>query len=132
MMSATVKKLITWLCIATLSLVAVVGEGLHCIPGCGHGTEVGERVLLLGISLPEPKQPGDDRPGVECPEGQGIPIYDEDECAICSAVGQSCRSADCPEFVFVMPFVDVLPAVVLCDVPAATVRLFQVRAPPRV
>jgi len=131
-MSRDIHKPIAWLLIATLGVVAGVGEGLHCIPGCGHGVEVGDRILLPGISLPEQKEPIDGRPRVERPDGQDIPIYDEDLCAICSAVGQNCTSADCIQFVLVIPLVHDLPAVVLCDAPTATVRLFQARAPPLV
>jgi len=131
-MYSVIQRPITWLCVVTLVILAGVGEGLHCIPGCGHGVEVGNRVLLLGISLPENKQPTDCRRHVERPEGQDIPIWDENLCAICSAVAQSCTSADCVQFVLVTPLVNDLPAVVLCDVPGATGCPFQARAPPLV
>jgi hypothetical protein len=131
-MSRAIHKPIAWILIAILAIVTGVGEGLHCIPGCGHGVEVGNRILLLGISLPEHKQSTDGRPGFERPDGQDIPVYDEDLCGICSAIGQSCTSADCVQFVLVMPLVHDLPAVVLCNAPAAAVRFFQARAPPLV
>ena len=127
-----VQRSVACLLIVMLAIVAGVGEGLHFVPGCGHGVRVGDMVLLLGISLPEGQQPSDGRPHVERPEGQDIPIYDEDQCAICSAVGQSCISADSAQFILVMPLVHDLPAVVLRDARAATARLFQARAPPLV
>lgn len=131
-MFRAIHKSVVRLLIANIAIVGGVSEGLHHIPGCGHGVEVGNRVFLLAISLPEHTQPTDGRPRVERPVGQDIPIYDEDLCPICSVVGQSCTSGDCVQFVLVMPLVHDLPAIVLDDAPAATVRLFQVRAPPLV
>ena len=112
--------------------MAGVGEGLHYIPGCGHGIEIGNRVLLLGLSLPEGRQSLVDRPLVERPNGRDIPIYDEDLCAICSAIGMRFASVHSFQIVQVMPFVYDLPAAVSRDAFAATVRLFQARAPPLV
>jgi len=131
-MPCATKKPIAWLLIVTLATVAGVGEGLHYIPGCGHGVQVGNRILLLGISVPWDHWMTDDRPRVERPEGQDIPIYDEDQCAICSAVGQSCTSANSAPFVLVMPLVHDLPAVVPRDAPVTAARPFQARAPPLV
>jgi len=131
-MLSGIHKSIAWLLIATLAVVAGAGEGLHWIPGSGHGVEVGNQIFLLGISLPEHRQPIHGWSRVERPEGQNIPINDEDLCAICSMVGQSCTSADSVQFVLLVPVVHDLRPVVLCDAPAATPRLFQIRAPPLV
>jgi hypothetical protein len=124
------RKLIAWFLIATLVIIAGVGEGLHCLPGCGHGVETGGRLLLLGISLPENLQPINDRPQVERPESRDIPIYDEDLCAICSTAGQTCTSVDSFQFVLAVPLMHELPTAVTRDAFAAAVRLFQARAPP--
>lgn len=129
-MPSAIGKSIAWVLVATLALVAGIGDGLHLIPGCGHGVPVGDRTLLLGISVPWDHRTTDDRPHVERPEGQDIPIYDEDQCAICSVVGQSCTSGDSAPLVLVMPLACDLPAVVLCDAPVATAHPFQARAPP--
>ena len=130
MMPRTIYKPIAWFLIATLAIVAGVGEGLHWIPGCGHGVEVGNSILLLGISAPEDTSPADGRSHVERPADRDIPICDEDLCSICSAVARDCTSADGVQFVFVMPFVHEVSAVAPCDAPTATARLFQSRAPP--
>ncbi len=131
-MPPAVYKPIAWLLIAGLAIVAAVGEGLHLIPGCGHGVEVGNGVLLLGISLPEDQQPSDGRPLVKRPDAQDIPIYDEDLCAICSVVGQSRTCGDCARIMLVIPLVHDLPRVVLGNAPTPTPRLFSIRAPPLV
>jgi len=116
--------------VATLTIVACVGEGLHFIPGCGHGVEVGGRVLLLGIQLPIDAGDTDGQPRAERPGDQKIPIYDEDECAICSFAGRTCTPANSVSFIFVAPLVDCLAAVVPCAAPTGFARSFQARAPP--
>jgi len=123
-------KPIAWLLIASLAIVSGVNEGLHFIPGFGHAVEEGERFLLLGLGSPGGQRPTDNRMGVERSDGPSIPIYDEDQCAICSVVGQSSMASDSPQFFLVMPLVHDVPAVVSCIAPAATARLFQARAPP--
>ena len=121
---------IAWLLIATLSIVAGIGEALHSIPGCGHGVLVGDQVVILGISLPCCPRESDGQPHFERANDFDIPIYSEAQCAICSVVGQSCTSADCVPYVGVMPLLHDLVAVVLRDTSVTTTRSFQARAPP--
>jgi hypothetical protein len=124
-------KPIAWLLIATLAIVAGVNEGLHFLPGFGHAVEDGNRVLLLGVGSPGAQRSTDSRVRVERPDGPSIPIYDEDQCAICSVVGQSSMSSDSPQLFLVMPLVHDLPALALCGAPASTGHSFRARAPPR-
>ena len=128
----TLHKSIAWFLIVALAIISGVGEGLHSIPGCGHGVETGNGLLLLGISLPEREQPVDDRPTVERPEDFSIPIYDEELCEICLVVGLSCTSADSVQFVLVVPFVDNVPELAPSEALSAAVRLYHTRAPPLV
>ena len=67
------QKPIAWLLIATLAIVAGTGEGLHWIPGCGHGVVVGNLVLLIGIDVPDVPRSADGLPGVEPRQGEDIP-----------------------------------------------------------
>jgi len=124
-----------WLLIATSAILAGAGEALHCLPGCGHGVRVGEVVLLLGVRVPRDHRVTDDlsdvdRPHVDRPSGQDIPVYGEDKCAICSTVRQTCSSGDFPLFFLVMPLMHDVPVIVLCEAVPASSRLFQGRAPP--
>ena len=112
-MPRVIHKPIAWLLIGILSIVAGVGEGLHWLPGCGHGIEIGDRVFLLGINLPEDTRPPDNRTRAERPSGQDIPIEDEYLCAICSIVGQSCTSAAYVQFVLVLPLAHNLTTVII-------------------
>ncbi len=131
-MPLAARRPIACILIASLAVSSGVGEGLHWIPGCGHGIPVGNTVLLLGVGMPDAQRPADGRPHVERPQGRDVPVYDEDQCAICSVVGQSCTSADSVQFVLVVPLVDDLPPIVLGDAPATIAHPFQARAPPLV
>ena len=129
-MFRALRKPIAWFLIASMAMVAGLGEGLHYIPGCGHGPPAGNRFFLLGINSSAASHPTDDGQHLERPQSADIPIYDENQCAICSAVGQRSIKADFFQFISVTPLVHDLPAVVLHDAPAATVFSFQARAPP--
>lgn len=124
------NKLITWSLIIALTIISGVGEGLHFIPGCGHGIEVGDRVLLVGIDFAGYGTPISDRPCVERFDDHGIPMWDEDDCPICSLLAQCFSPAGLAQFILVMPFAHDLPAAVICTVPSSTLRLCQARAPP--
>lgn len=113
-----------------MAMIAGLGEGLHYIPGCGHGILVGNRIFLLGISMPAFNHLTDGREHLERPRTTDIPIYDEDQCAICSTAGQISIKADFFQLVLVMPVVHDLPAIVLHDTLATTVFFFRARAPP--
>jgi len=128
----SIQRPIVWLLIATLAIVAGVCEGVHFIPGCGHGVQIGDMVLLLGISLPDGEAPTDGQSHVEYPDGPDIPVYDEDLCAICSAVGQTYSSVGPVQLVLAMPLVDELSAVVPAHLDVEPRRPFQARAPPLV
>ncbi|MBN1590073.1 MAG: hypothetical protein JW888_11200 [Pirellulales bacterium] len=128
----TVRKPIACVLIVLLAIISGVGEGLHWIPGCGHGVLVGNGVLFLGISAPDFPQPVDGCPRVERPQDRDVPIYDEDQCSICSVVGQICMSGGSVQVVLFVPLIEELPAVVLCDAPAAIPLPLRARAPPLV
>ncbi len=129
-MTSAIHKSIAWLLIAELAILAGGADWLHWIPGCGHGVPVGDGIVLLGIRVEHNPWATVDRPHVHRPHGQDIPIYSEDECAICSAAAQKCMSDGFVAFILVMPLVHDLPAVAVCDMPALTPRPFQARAPP--
>lgn len=129
-MPLTLHKPIAWLLVAAVTLVAGVGEALHGIPGCGHGIEIGDRIVLLGISVPSHLQVIDAWPHLEQTEGPEIPIYGEGECVICSALGQTSTSADSIPFTLVLPWLHDLPAAVLLEIPTGNGLSFHARAPP--
>jgi len=131
-MFTTLRRPIASLLIATLAIVACVGEGLHCLPGCGHGVQVGDGVLLLGTCTHgcHHATPPSEHPAADRPHAGDLPMYDEAECAICSAVGQKGTSDDAAEAVMVVPLVHDVPAIVLGDAPVAAAHSFQARAPP--
>jgi len=116
--------------IALLTVVSGVGQGLHLIPHCGHAVPVADAFLLLGADVSE--RPMEGSTEVECPRGEDIPVYDEDQCAICSVVGQSCTGTDSFQLVLVLPLAEELPPVVLSEAPGAIAHAFGARAPPLV
>ncbi|MBN2577793.1 MAG: hypothetical protein JXB10_02290 [Pirellulales bacterium] len=129
-MSPNLKKTVAWILIVLLAIIAGVSEGLHWIPGCGHGVFVGDQILLLGIEAPDAHWPADARIRVERPRSKSIPFYDEDECAICSAVGHVFKSADSVPMTMAAPLVDNLPLFTFCLLPGTRGYSFQARAPP--
>ena len=126
------RKPIAWFLIAALAMISGLGEGLHYIPGCGHGTPVGERLFLLGVGAPIAQLPPDCRLHMERADGPEIPVYDEDQCAICSVIGQKTTTTDSVQFILVVPLVHDLPAASIPAAPTAPIRCFQARAPPLV
>lgn len=129
-MSHHQHRSIAWLLIAILAIVAGVNEGLHLVPGLGHAVEVGSGYLLQGIDLRERRQATESGKGIGHPDGPDIPIYDEDQCAICSAVGQSAASGHGAELYLVVPLGDDLPAFSDGRVSTPTGHCFRPRAPP--
>jgi len=129
-MSSAIQRAVISICAVRLATLARIGQGLYCIPGCRHRVEVAEWLFLPGISLAEHKQPIVATPHVERRERQHIRIYDENLCAVCGALSHW-TGTDCMQFVLVMPLVHRLPVLVACKPPVASVRLFQVRGPPR-
>lgn len=127
-----IRKQTAWMLIAALAIISGVGEGLHLMPGCGHGSPCGNGYVLLGISLPDDQLPGDDRPGVDIPNDFKIPFYDEDQCEICSFIAQQATRTATVQFILVMPLAYELPAVAALDAPATEQCCFQARAPPLV
>ncbi len=130
-MSHPFRKSIAWFLIVALAIVSGFGEGLHYIPGCGHGTPVGSRFFLLGIGRSVAERLADCCRNARS-DGSDIPIYDEDLCAICSVIGHKTAMADAVCLILVVPFVHALPAAAFPDAPAAEVHCFQARAPPSV
>jgi len=138
-MFSSLQKLVAWLLIVLLALVAGVGEGLHALPGCGHAVRVGQVTVLLGVSFPDcqlavdNRSPTDEGSAAHRPdEGPDIPVYDEDQCPICSTVGKACTATDAPQFTLAVPLVQCSAVVISEDVYGARGRLFQARAPPLV
>lgn len=124
------NKPITWSLIIALTIVSGVGEGLHLIPGCGHGVEVGGRVLLFGIEFARPDAPISDWLCVERSDDPNIPMRDEDDCPICSLLARCFSLTSHVQFVLVMPLTHDLPAAVVCAAPSLSLRLHWARAPP--
>ena len=129
-MSHVARNLITWSLLASLVASAGIGEGLHFIPGCGHGITEGNRVLLLGISAASHRHVHDDIPRAHRADGHGVPVYDEDQCAICSVVGQA-GTPDGPDGLApALPLIADLTEFSLVSAILVTARCFQPRAPP--
>ncbi|MBN2021451.1 MAG: hypothetical protein JW809_01535 [Pirellulales bacterium] len=129
-MSLTIRRATACVLIVLLGIISGVGEGLHWIPGCGHGVPVGDTIVLLGIEAPDAPRPADDHPRVERPRGEDIPIFGEDQCAICSAVGQTYSSFDVVPWSPAAQPVGDLPSVAVWFLPTPSLGRFQARAPP--
>ncbi|MBN1855196.1 MAG: hypothetical protein JW829_20865 [Pirellulales bacterium] len=129
-MSPKLKKLTAWSLIAVLAIIAGFGEALHSFPGCGHGVQIGDSIVLLGIRLPDQLGFIDEGSRLEQPNGREIPVYDEAECPICSVVCKTYTAAHVAHLVLVMPLVHDLPADFFRNVPDAALHLFEARAPP--
>lgn len=81
-------RLAAWLLIALLAIVAGVREGLHLIPGLGHGIIVGDQVLLLGEEHEGPWVDSAPRCGcLVAPVRDTLLVLDEDDCPICNLLG---------------------------------------------
>ena len=124
------QKHVSWTLITLLAVMTGVGEGLHYVPGCGHGAPVGDGTLFLGIELQPPRVAFDCPEQAERSDGPGIPIYDEDQCAICSFVGQGATKGKYVQFVLAVPFMHELPATATYSLPALVAHCFHARAPP--
>lgn len=126
------NKRAAWTLIVALTVISGVGEGLHFVPGCGHATPDGSHYFLLGVGGLAAQFSADGQECVDRHDGSSIPIYDEDQCSICSLIGQHSTAAKSFQFILVMPLVHELPAVAIIDTPVATTCCFQARAPPLV
>lgn len=126
------KPFVAWSLAALLGLVAGMGEGLHLIPGCGHGTEVGNVVLWVGCCSFENSRPTNDHdePGVTVPGKPPPPIESEEACPICSKLGKHFTLSSPIPVGFVTRLQTEVPVVVLRDVPVETAGMIKARAPP--
>jgi hypothetical protein len=131
-MPQALQKVICWLCIALLAILMGIGApALHSLPGCGHGIQVGNRIILLGICLARVQSGA--QAGQQFERGtQDIPIYDDNECVICSTVGHNFAPAHSPQFAQVIPLVHKLPTAVHRAWREVAAYSFHARAPPLV
>ncbi len=97
-MTSSWHKTTAWSLIFILTIIASVNEGLHFVPGFGHAVVEGDKLLLLGITLPNGGKPASSETCVGTENSLDIPILDEDECPICSAVGKHSLSGDSDSF----------------------------------
>lgn len=126
------KRFVVWSLAALLALVAGMGEGLHLLPGCGHGTEVGGVVLWVGCFSSDNSSPTNDHdgPGVTVPGKPAPPIQGEEACTICSKLGKHFTPPSPIAVGIAARLQSELPVVVLRDVPVETAGAIQARAPP--
>jgi len=129
-MSRSSNKTIIWSLIILLAIISVVGEGLHFIPGCGHGIKVGDGVLLVGISIADHDPPTGWPAGVERPNDRDIPTWDEGDCPICSLLAQYYSSVNFKVAILVMPFVHDLAIAPSCVAFSSVPHFCLARAPP--
>lgn len=130
-MSSTCQKAIAWSLIVVLTIITCVNEGLHFVPGFGHAAVEGDKLLLLGITLPNDGTPASSGACVGKENSLDNPILDEDECPVCSATGKHSSSGDSVSFDLAASLVN--EALIHTPSPAiaATGRDFLPRAPPR-
>ncbi len=129
-MTSTYRKSIAWLLIVTLTIVASVDEGLHYIPGFGHAAPEGNGYFLLGITLPDDAPPVSSQTRIAGKSGPDIPIYDEDECPICSAAQTRSLFGEVASFESAESLVCDTPMPVFLSAFSAVGRSSQPRAPP--
>ena len=126
-----VSRTVAWLLAALLAVVAGLGEGLHLLPGLGHGVIVGDHLLLLWIESPccqgRASGPASFSDGHH---GQSVPILDEDDCPVCQLLVASFAPTDA----IAIAAVDVVAEHCLGG-PVATVliapAIYNARAPPQ-
>ncbi len=131
MNTIALRRTAAWTLAALLAIIAGVGEGLHFIPGLGHGVMVGERVLVLGEVPDKPRIGLDAEPCCACTHGgQSVPIVEEDDCPICQIIGASFApdaAAAMPALAVVAEHFLAAPAVAAVPAPA----VYHARAPPQ-
>jgi hypothetical protein len=126
-----------WLLVALVAIVGGVGEGLHLIPGLGHGIIVGNQVLVHGEGLADfgGAQSGscsESRPPC-CgePDGlEGVVLLDEDDCPICQILSKTFAPGDGAPAVSLAVCAEQLTAEGI-GVEAAPPAIYQARVPPR-
>lgn len=130
MNATTIRRTAAWSLAALLTLIAGLGEGLHWLPGMGHGLLVGDRVLLLGET---PRDPLGGLGSRACctgvPSDDSLPVLDEDDCPICQILGLSFESgapAALPAVDLLAAYSRAAPAPALPLAPA----VYQPRGPP--
>jgi len=82
--------------------------------------------------VPKAQLPAERQSCAKRPEGPDIPIYGEDECAICAVTGQHSAPTDSAQLFLALPLKPAALRVVLCDVDSEMAHPFQARAPPLV
>ncbi len=104
----------TWLLVVLLLVIGAAGDALHWVPGCGHGVEVGDTIVWLGIA-PDTSSPPSEQGFTE---GAPLshPVYDEAECGICSAAGNARVLSDAPAISQSFPLVQLVPVEARVDV----------------
>jgi hypothetical protein len=110
--------------------ISAAGEGLHCLPGCGHAVELPGGYLFLGLSVERSPGVGQRPTGVGQPRGTAIPLRDAGTCAICEFFA---HSPSLTATVTAVPALDLLgdlvPAVRM-DVDLVRLLPAQARGPP--
>ena len=129
------NKVIAWSLIIALTIIGGAGEGLHCLPGCGHAVRVGNGILLIGVSSADHapllhNQAKTKQAGIKGPNSLNIPILDEADCPICSLLAQPFSFTHFAAESMVMPFVHDLPVVPSRVAISSAPNLRLARAPP--
>jgi len=130
MATSTIRRTAAWTLAALLTIIAGAGEGLHLIPGLGHGVKVGERVLVLGQTPAGPSFGLASFSCCECSGGEGsLPVLDEDDCPICQIVGASFAPSGVPLLCAADMVVVCSPAALAPAMPRAP-GVYHARGPP--
>jgi hypothetical protein len=126
------KRRFTWLLLSAFACFACAGVGIHMLPGFGHATWQFGQLLLLGVDLGDGYEGELDQGQPVCSRatGLGIPILSEDQCPICSSLGQRPSQMVAVSFDSSLPFTGKLIDAATNQAPSVLAESCDARAPP--
>ncbi|NLE39505.1 MAG: hypothetical protein GX621_15900 [Pirellulaceae bacterium] len=130
-MRSYVFQFAAWFSLLVLGAISFLGEGLHCLPGCGHNILLPGGIISVGLgdrteggSTPDPVG------RVAASRGSEPRVLAPDDCTICSLLAAAKQAARPVFFSATSGLVTSTISGRALSPPAARVLSFDARAPP--